>query len=138
MTPEQKQRIEQIEKWQESRRGLVNSARRHADLDASHPEIRMHGYIDFLLSLVKSQEAPDCWPDMAAVNREYHYTVMRSACVEKVKAMRNENQRNYEYWKSISSNPDTDFGVLKWGAWKGEDERVITALESVSIQEQEK
>lgn len=57
MTPEQKQRIEQIEQWQESRRGLVDSARKHADLDASHPEIRMHGYIDFLLSLVKSQEA---------------------------------------------------------------------------------
>lgn len=59
MTPEQKQRIEQIEKWQESRRGLVHSARKHADLDASHPEIRMHGYIDFLLSLVKSQEVTD-------------------------------------------------------------------------------
>lgn len=54
-------------------------------------------------------------------------------CIEKVKEMRNENQRNFEYWKSVASNPDSDFGVLKWAAWRGEDDRVIAALEALSV-----
>jgi hypothetical protein len=57
--------------------------------------------------------------------------------IKEVEKMRDENNRSYEYWKSISSNPDTDFGVLKFIAWAGEDERVITALISLGPQRED-
>jgi hypothetical protein len=60
-----------------------------------------------------------------------------SDAIKEVERLRDENNRNYEYWKSISSNPDTDFGVLKWAAWRGEDERVITALKSLGPQRED-
>lgn len=129
--------------------------------DAPLPKVRvmLRGVIGcgIAASIVKGQEAtPPCrdyncmatiadqalWCATCAAHAEYlrgrsdAATSMRSLCVEKVKSMRDENRRNYEYWKSISSSPDTD-GVLKWSAWAGEDERIIKELESLSIQEQE-
>ena len=57
--------------------------------------------------------------------------------IKEVEKMRDENNRNYGYWKSVSSNPDTDLGVLKFAAWAGEDERVITALKSLGPQRED-
>lgn len=145
MTPEQKQRIEQIEKRTASRYLGVSKAVVVADND-------------FLLSLVKSQEYQVNEVDaerladyhkiggMPAIIKSVDYgatslaecvemavdrwyqrgrkdaaTSVRSACVEKVKAMRDQ-------WRT-------------GGKWESEEyadaaEAIITALESVTIQEQ--
>lgn len=86
------------------------------------------------VSLVKSQEKPDCWPDMVAVNREYHYTVMRSACVENV---RDRARRCFEAARMIDHGeaPDTpkssaDYRRLADGLNEAADE-----LESLSIEQ---
>jgi uncharacterized Zn finger protein (UPF0148 family) len=60
-----------------------------------------------------------------------------SDAIKEVEKMRDENNRSYEYWKSVSSNPETDLGVLKFVAWAGEDERVITALKSLGPQRED-
>lgn len=51
--------------------------------------------------------------------------------IAKVREMEAENKRNYEYWKSIASDP-TDMGVMKFLCWSGEDSRVIAMLESLA------
>jgi hypothetical protein len=53
--------------------------------------------------------------------------------IEIVLAREKLNKESYEYWKSIASEPDTNFGVLKFAAWGGEDSRIIAALEAAAI-----
>lgn len=43
------------------------------------------GDIDFLLSLLDSEAALDCRPNMIAINREHAAVLMRDKCVEKVR-----------------------------------------------------
>lgn len=54
-----------------------------------------------------------------------------SDAITAVEKMEAENKRNYEYWKSIASDP-TDMGVMKFLCWSGEDSRVIAMLKSLS------
>jgi hypothetical protein len=77
---------------------------------------------DLIAALIGDVEAP---------------TPSLSDAIKEAEKMRDENNRSYEYWKTISSNPDTDFGVLKFAAWAGEDERVITALKSLGPQRED-
>ena len=161
MNTEQQQRIEQIEAWQASRQELVDAAKRGVvSLDESHPEIRMHGYIDFLLSIVKEQEAdrrnrrdPYSEECRAAINElerrfeseevelcsigyarqreDYGADQMRSLCVEKVKLLAESWAKSVdEQW---DDRPDLSFDAAERLKAAGE---IIKELESVSIQEQ--
>lgn len=137
MTPEQKQQLEQI---REKLRG------------GTHYRWDYTPDVDFLLSLVKEQEAErnqrrapysdECRTAIDALEErfadeevelasigyvhqreDYAATLMRSACVEKVRAI----LRDYEMEFRRQTNSQTN--IVDY---------VVMALESVSIQEQEK
>lgn len=158
MTPEQKQQIEQIQERQEHNKSAAS--------DNPIPKFLATAYndIDFLLSLVKSQEAPsrDAQEAAADIVREWsehdmneNYgsdylvdefgaghleeriavgitnaaTSMRSACVEKVKALRDE-------WNTEAQDPRADLknliGVRARAKVDAANEAIIE-LETLSI-----
>lgn len=147
MTPEQKQlRIEQIQSGDQEWR---KTAYELGDVLAGH-----ESDVDFLLSLVKEQETdprpygnqhyPYCVRhagdkyDAALACTCYDYpfvaaTRMRSACVEKVRALRDE-------WNTEAQDPRADLknliGVRARAKVDAANE-AITELESLSIIEQE-
>jgi hypothetical protein len=69
------------------------------------------------LTTARKEQAERVWKDAIAI----------------VQAQETLNKESYEYWKSIASEPDTNFGVLKFAAWGGEDSRIIAALEAAAI-----
>lgn len=88
--------------------------------------------IDFLLSLVDSQIKPDCFPDMIAVNKEYAATLMRSACIEKVKEIRRSYHGSAD--EAVKAHDYSSEHTLLHKATAARE--IIAALESVTIQEQ--
>lgn len=46
-----------------------------------------------------------------------------------VRAMKQVNEESYDYWKQVASDPE-HWGVMKFLAYAGEDDRVIAALQA--------
>lgn len=121
MTDEQQEQLRQIrERW--ARQNMPQTVfTSHCKAD-----------IDFLLSLLDSQLKPDCYPDMIAVNKEHAATLMRSACIEKVKAIKDASDL-----QAVECAAAFNYD----GEWKAHlkataTTEIITALRSVTIQEQ--
>lgn len=93
MTPEQKQRIEQIQEWKQTWLALDGYTPKDFRKDALK-------HVDFLLSLVRSQESDgeikEAYESICGPVRDSAATSMRSACVEKVRALSSKKMANYD------------------------------------------
>lgn len=135
MTPEQKQRIEQIERWSRIAHDMAETAiKNRISPGESQNEKKLRDDIDFLLSLVKSQEAErDHEAERVAIagiqeglrqRDELAANRMRSACVAKLRQI----AADYDN----VAQPNTGAAISKQALLYG-----ARQLESVSIQEQE-
>jgi hypothetical protein len=101
------QRIQEIEK---RRNEAARVTREKGWMHANNPS---WDDIDYLLSLLDGK-APTI-----------------SEAIAKVEEARDDNKRSYVYWKSVADDPN-HWGVLKFAAWAGEDDRIIETLKTMA------
>lgn len=67
--------------------------------------------------------------EQEGIRRDRERGLLDEALARMLKA-KAENRRSYEYWKSIATDPE-HWGVMKFLAYEGEDDRIITILSSL-------